>query len=297
MRSTWDHPALMETHDMFYGLAGWGMAQLRFFLDTGNEEYLQQAIRAGEQLALTAKEENDTCYWSQSNTTVPVGFAHGASGVSLFLLYLHLVTGNERILDLGKKALDFDLAAAITNSEGSLTWQVRRTKGAPGVPYLRYGTAGVGLALVRYYRALGSPRYAEILDRLLPDVDRKYGIYPGRFIGLAGIGEFLLSLREIESFRARSSAALNRLLTGISLFRIETAKGTAFPGYELYRFSCDYATGSAGIALLMHQYLTHQSGDFLLDELFAPSLQAYSQSGPATVLERHSADGTTTIRL
>ena len=279
MRSTWNHPALMETHDMFYGLAGWGMAQLRFFLDTGNEEYLQQAIRAAEQLAQTAKQENDTCYWASSNNAVPVGFAHGASGVSLFLLYLHLVTGKEQYLDLGKKALDFDLAAAITNSEGSLTWQVRRMKGAPGVPYLRYGTAGVGLALVRYYRALGGPRYAEILDKLLPDVDRKYGIYPGRFIGLAGMGEFLLGLREIETFKERASVALKRLLTGISLFRIETAKGTAFPGYELYRFSCDYATGSAGIALFMHQYLIHQSGDFLLDEVFAPSLQAYSQSG------------------
>lgn len=272
MRSTWDHPALMETHDMFYGLAGWGIAQLRFFLDTGKEEFLDQAIRAGEQLALTAKTENDTCYWAASSNAVPVGFAHGASGVSLFLLYLHLVTGSERFLDLGKKALDFDLAAAINNQEGALTWQVRRMKGAPGVPYLRYGTAGVGLALVRYYRALGSQRYADILDRLLPDVDRKYGIYPGRFIGLAGMGEFLLSLREIESFRERSSAALNRVLTGISLFRIDTAKGIAFPGYELYRFSCDYATGSAGIALFLHQYLTQQSGDFLLDEVLAPSL-------------------------
>jgi len=269
MRLSWEHPLLAESPDMVYGLAGWGMAQLRFFVDTGKEEYLRQAIKAGDILASTARDENGACYWPQSTGAVTLGFAHGSSGISIFLLHLYLLADDEKFLHLGKRALDFDIAAAVPNIEGALSWQVRRVPGAPGMPYLRYGSAGVGLALIHYYRALGDEYYKRVLDQLLPDTIRKYGIYPGRFVGLTGIGEFLLALREIESYDAISTAALQRVITGILLFRVNTEKGVAFPGYELYRFSCDYATGSAGIALFLHQYRTRQNGSFLLDDVLS----------------------------
>ncbi len=269
MRMSWEHPALTEAPDIFYGLAGWGIAQLRFFFDTSNEEYLAQAKRAGDLLLASAKEENGRCYWSQSGNAVTLGFAHGSSGISVFLLYLYLATGEERYLNMGKRALDFDIAAAIPNAEGAISWPVRRVPGAPGVPYFRYGSAGVGLALVRYYRALGLPQYREILEKMFPDTCRKYGIYPGRFIGLAGIGEFLLDLGEIEPFAAKCHEALQRNIAGTLLFQVDTENGVAFPGYELYRFSCDFATGSAGIALSLHRYLTRRTSDFFLDELMA----------------------------
>lgn len=267
MRLTWNHPGLAESPDMFYGLAGWGMAQLRFFLDTGNEKYLQQAIRAAEMLESTAQEENGHCHWSPTGSPVALGFAHGASGISIFLLYLYLATGDSRFLDLGKRALEFDIAATVPNLDGNLSLQVRRLPGAPGAPYLRYGSSGLGMAMVRYYRALGDPRYLNILNDLLPDACRKYGISPGRFIGLSGIGEFLLPLAELEPFHAKCSEALQRLITGIMLFRVKTPGGMAFPGYELYRLSCDFATGSAGIALFLHDYLTGSNSSFLLDDL------------------------------
>jgi hypothetical protein len=267
MRLSWDHPVLGESPDMFYGLAGWGTAQLKFFLETGNEEYLRQARRAGELLAANAKEESGGVCWPAASGAITPGFAHGASGISMFLLDLYRLTQEEKYLDLGRKALDFDLAAAISNPEGALTWQVRRAPGAPGVPYLRYGSAGVGLALVKYFRALEDPRYQQALEQLLPDVTRKYGIYPGRFVGLAGIGEFLLALRELEPFRAKSEAALKQVIMGTLLFQINTAQGAAFPGYELYRFSCDYATGSAGVGLFLHEYVTRRNFSFSLDEI------------------------------
>jgi serine/threonine protein kinase len=276
MRSTWNHPALKESPDMFYGLAGWGIAQLKFFLDTKNQEYLEQAIRAGEYLAASAKQENGNCYWPQTNGSITLGFAHGSSGISIFLLYLYIVTGNEKFLNIGKSALNFDLAAAVPNIEGALSWQVRRAPGAPSVPYIRYGSSGVGLALVRYYRALGDPRYLEVLEQMFPDTTRKYGIYPGRFIGLAGIGEFLLALREIEPFHSRCSEALRRLISGILLFQVNTAKGVAFPGYELYRFSCDFATGSAGIAFFLHRYLNQSSDVFSLDDILMGPVRSVS---------------------
>jgi hypothetical protein len=41
----------------------------------------------------------------------------------------------------------------------------------------------------------------------------------------------------------------------------------AFPGDTLSRVSCDYGTGSAGIALFIHRLLHGGATDFMLDEL------------------------------
>ena len=136
------------------------------------------------------------------------------------------------------------------------------------LPYLRYGTAGVGLATVRYHWLLGEARYREALERMHPDVDRKYAIFPGRSIGLAGMGEFLLDLAATPGFEQRAEASLRRLISGLLLFQVETEKGTGFPGYELHRLSADVGTGSAGVALFLHRYLTRRPADFLVDEIF-----------------------------
>lgn len=265
MRSTWRHPSLFELADIFYGLAGWGMAQLRFFIRTGDEEYLRKATLAGQRLIAMAQKDKTYLFWPHSNRIV-LGFAHGASGISIFLLYLYLATHHEQFLEVGKRALEFDLSASSLNPEGNLTWQVFRGVNAAGLPYFRYGTSGVGMAVARYYRALGDLRYQELVDRMIPDMTRKYAISPGRFVGLAGIGDFLLDARENGETPAISEG-LQRVISGMMLFQVETEKGVAFPGYELYRLSCDYGTGNAGIALFLHRYLTGCHSDLLLDEL------------------------------
>jgi lantibiotic modifying enzyme len=268
MRQNAAHPALEESPDMFYGLAGWGMTQLKFFAATGDRQYLDWAIRAGDTLARTAKEEDGRLHWPDAGGNVVYGFGHGASGISLFLLYLHLATQDEKYLELGRRALDFDLAAAEQNPEGASTWRMRRSPAAPWLPYFRHGTAGVGMAVVRYYWHLREPRYREALDLMLPDVDRKYAIMLGRFTGLTGIGEFLLDLEATEGYESAAREGLKKLVSGLLLFQVETEKVLCFPGYELFRLSCDLATGSAGIALFLHRYLNKHPQAFLVDELF-----------------------------
>ncbi|HTG32240.1 MAG TPA: class III lanthionine synthetase LanKC [Thermoanaerobaculia bacterium] len=269
MRESHGHPGLEESADLFYGAAGWGLAQLRFFLNTGDERYLDQAILAGTTLARTAREEDEYRYWPEADGGIPLGLGHGASGISLFLLYLSMVTGDEQYLDLGRRALDFDLAQAESNPEGHSTWRMRRNPASTMLPYLRYGTAGIGLATVRYNWLLGGDEYRAALEMMHPDVDRKYAIFPGRFIGLTGMGEFLLDLAATPGFEERAEASLRRLISGLLLFQVETEKGAGFPGYELFRLSTDIGTGSAGVALFLHRYLTRRPADFLVDELFA----------------------------
>jgi hypothetical protein len=107
-----------------------------------------------------------------------------------------------------------------------------------------------------------------MLDRIFLDTNRKYAIFPCRFKGLAGLGEFLLDAYAFTGERRFLQGAY-RVASGISLFRVERPAGVAFPGEMLRRISCDFATGSAGVAHFLHR-LTHRElpAAFMLDEHF-----------------------------
>jgi hypothetical protein len=95
----------------------------------------------------------------------------------------------------------------------------------------------------------------------------------------------------VEPFNTRCSEALQRLIAGILLFKVEKPNGISFPGYELYRLSCDFATGSAGIALFLHEYLTGSS-NFLLDDLLMKG-SAFKTTAVDSLQEHTSAPAST----
>jgi lantibiotic modifying enzyme len=160
---------------VYYGAAGWGMANLKFFVETQDEIYLRKAEEAGDFLLSTVEKDDMGFYW-KSDGEIPLGYGHGASGISTFLLYLYLAGGGEKFLETGIRALDFDLNNATPNLEDGLSWK--------------------RIAALRYHRLLGEERYKEILEKIYIDTNRKYAVYPGFLIGLSGLGEFLLDLYE-----------------------------------------------------------------------------------------------------
>ena len=268
--STYDHPLRYDSHDLYYGVAGWGMANLRFFTEFQDELYLQKAEEAAAYLLEKVTEDEKGCYWRADDGKIPLGYAHGASGVSLFLLYLYLAGGKEEFLDVGIKAMDFEMSNATPSMKGeSVSWMKFAGEGYIVYPYFKVGAAGVGMAMLRYYRLLGDQKYRDMLESIYIDTTRKYTLFPGLFSGLAGLGEFLVDLHRVTNESHHFDAAY-RVATGISLFKIEKKQGFAFPGDMLRRISCDYGTGSAGIAHFLHR-LTHreEEGAFNLDRLFA----------------------------
>jgi lantibiotic modifying enzyme len=264
-QATFQHPLVTQSADLFHGMAGWGMTGMRFFQTTGKEEYLEQAKRAGDSLIASCKKSDRGYSWSSSNEC-PIGLAHGSSGIGLFLLYLHLITKDEHYLAAGQQALDFDLAAAVRTKDGGLSWSDAAESASPLYPYWRFGSAGIGMATARFQRLVGSPRYQSILEQIYIDTDRKYSVFPGRFTGLAGLGEFLLDMHDLSGER-RFLESANKVAEGIMHFRVKR-NGTAFPGELLSRLCCDYGTGSAGIALFLNRLLGRQKTDFMLDDLF-----------------------------
>jgi serine/threonine protein kinase len=275
-RLTFGHPLLWQTPDIFYGIAGYGLANLHFFLKTDNQLYLDKANEAGRKLLKMSRLAPAGYCWESLDET-RLGFAHGASGIALFLLYLHCATGNSEFLNAGQQALEFDLSLAVETRDGGLSWPERASVSAPLFPYWRFGSAGIGSSLLRYYAYLGTDRYRSLLTRIFIDTNRRYAVFPGRFLGLAGLGDFMLDMHEFtrdDSYRAAAA----KVADAIMQFAVER-HGTAFPGDMLSRLCCDYGTGSAGIALFMNRLLRRGNGDFTLDGLLQHSWVVRLQEG------------------
>jgi serine/threonine protein kinase len=268
LQSTFKHPLTYNTADLFHGIAGWGMTVLRFFEATGNEVYLDQAKEAGNALLGSCKKSDRGYYWTESEGR-SLGLAHGSSGISLFLLYLYLATENGQYFAAGLRALDFDLAAAVRTKDGGLSWAKSVDSSSPLYSYWRFGSAGIGMVAARFQRLTGSSRYHSTLEQIFIDTDRKYAVFPGRFAGLAGMGEFLLDMHDFSG-EQRFLKSANKVAEGIMHFRVER-NGAAFPGELSSRLCCDYGTGSAGIALFLNRLLKKQKSDFMLDGLFERS--------------------------
>jgi serine/threonine protein kinase len=260
------HPLLWESPDLFYGAAGWGMTNLKFFLATGDDIYLQRARAAGERILRSGEPDGDALSW-RSIDRVYLGLAHGASGIGLFLLYLAVACREERWLDAARRALAFDLDRAVAGRLGGLAWPYHTEQPNPILPYWKYGSAGVGSALLRFQRVAPTPRWQTALEGIADFVDSKYAVGAGQTMGLAGIGNFLIDAHQFTGNHDYLSRAASTF-EGIRLFATWREGGVAFPGDTLERISCDYATGTAGVALFLWRLVHGGGAAFMLDELF-----------------------------
>ncbi|MHC1481701.1 class III lanthionine synthetase LanKC [Frateuria aurantia] len=263
---TTDHILLSRSPDLFSGTAGWGMTQLRFYLQTQDSVYLTLARHAGD-LLLRCSNVDDAGlrYWNTPEGVSP-SFAHGNSGICLFLLYLSLATQTDVYIEAGQEGMNWVLAQAHKSNDGGMSW--RPYPDMPTyTPYWRWGSSGIGRALIRYWQTTRNKGFENAISEAVIDCDRKYAIFPGYFFGLAGIADFLLDLKQHEKWKDISQHAVRRILDGCLLFSLPRSDGMAYPGESLHRISCDFGTGSAGIAWVMHRYQTQCDAAFMLDSL------------------------------
>lgn len=258
--------SILERADLYSGVAGWGLAQLKGFAETQLELFLDTAIEAGDRLLTSSIEVEDTLHWTNDNH-VQIGLGYGAAGVSLFLLFLYCASGHTRFLKAGIKALDFDLKHHAPNPDGDPTWQTA-IDSPTLVPYLCHGTAGIITVLMRFHRVTGDPRYLREIRSIEGDLFRKYAINPCLFSGLAGMGEVLLDLASFYPDREeRYLEEARKVASGIEVFLLRRPSGLVTAGAELLRLSCDFGTGSAGIAAFYDRLWRGGKASFMLDYL------------------------------
>lgn len=286
-RATWNHPLLRDSPDLFYGIAGCGMAQLRFFLHTGDAEYLTRALEAADHLISVRQSDAGLSWWTSDDGAVSCGLGHGGAGIALFLLYTSLASNRLEYADVGREALAYVLSKGVRTPEGGLTWRVQEGHSTT-TPYWRWGSAGIGMVLLRYAVGLQTSDYDSALADIDLDCDRKYSIFPGLHLGLAGIGEFYLDLARMRG-DSEALRKARKLLSGILLFKLKREAGVAFPGETRSKISCDLASGGAGIALFLHRYL-HPSltTPFMVDELIERTLPR--GPAPARMIEDYRVE-------
>lgn len=275
LRDAHGHPQLLTEPGVLTGAAGYGMACLRLWRDSGLEEFVDRARAVGEHLAGAAHRENGLASWPDSSGATPVGYGDGAAGVAMFLLGLHCATGDPAALELGRAALDFDLAQAVAGAGGRLSFPASvATDDKPTMVvrhYWDHGTAGILTTLLRYHHVTGDPGLRERITELLPDVRRKYTVFPQLFHGTSGLGNVLLDAYEFLG-DAELLAEAERVAEAVLCTAIERPEGIVFPGEQTVRESCDLAGGSAGVALFLDRLRRARPGgrsntNFLLDDL------------------------------
>ncbi len=269
--------------DIATGLAGVGTAFLGAWLRTGAERYREAAVCAGRALARRARDDGTGLHWPDPTGPAPtVGYPHGSSGIATFLLYLHCAaergTGRAEFLRLGRRALQYDLGQARPRRVG--IGFPGKIGARPLEPYWASGAAGVGAAALRYLRVTGEERLRTLTGQFMPSTLSGISLNPGLFLGMAGLANLALDHDYLLGGDQYRGAARN-FATSILVLRCPQPEGLAFPGNSLLRYSVDYATGSAGILLLLHR-LVSGGPDFnlSLDELL-PDLAPAGVSTPA----------------
>lgn len=136
---------------------------------------------------------------------------------------------------------------------------------APGeptvVPYLEEGSAGIAKIAIRY------GMWDERLQKILADVHRKYSGFVGLLYGLGSFVDVLTDAYVFSNDVKYAEMAM-RPVTGIrDLYLLERSEGWATPGDNLFRVSCEYATGVAAVLRALHRFTHHDEADFTLDEI------------------------------
>jgi hypothetical protein len=263
VRTARSHSLLWQSPNIMYGASGYGMACLKLWSLGAGEEFLEGAIGVGHYLVQGVVRDGRNLYWRDDSGVVKLGYAYGGSGISLFLLYLHLATQDPSWFELGRGALDFELSQAAFRDGRIVGFPAEKADEPTSTPVLKSywdaGSAGVITTLVRYLAKERDPELEAWVPLLQSDIARKYVVFPQLFHGLAGLGNSLLDLWEYD-FGNRPLEDAWRVAAGILLFRIKRKEGFAFPGEQAIRESADFATGSAGIALFLHRLLQADKG-------------------------------------
>lgn len=176
------------------------------------------------------------------------GLFGGASGSALLALRLYDWEKDPALLEFAARALSYDAASLSERPDGSLHvnegWRI--------LPYLGYGSAGIGLVLAEYLALTkGNPEQVAIMEGIVRAASAPFTVQSGLLHGRAGIIYFLDRARQLGHATEASDSALERHVAALQLHALPSAEGTRFAGNGLLRASCDLASGAAGVLAVL----------------------------------------------
>lgn len=132
------------------------------------------------------------------------------------------------------------------------------------LPYIEEGSAGIARVAMRYDRW-------DRLEMILSEAHRKYSGFVGLIYGMTGFVDIFTDAF-LFSNNAKFLEMAKRPLSGIrNIYLMKQSGGLATPGDNLFRISCDYATGVAGVMRALRRFTHLDEADFTLDEVISSS--------------------------
>ncbi|MEW6703792.1 MAG: lanthionine synthetase LanC family protein [Pseudomonadota bacterium] len=285
-----EHRLLYADYSLGYGLAGIGLASLKLWLRTGDEEAQRRAARICTVLLEDAVRVGDTAHWpscpDDKDPALRIGLHGGAAGIAKFLVYAHCALGDAECLQTARDALRHDLQFSKTIGASIGFPKVAADREA-GIlyPYMEVGTAGMVHAALRLYRVTGDASLARFVHDALPTVAQRYTVCAGVGPGLAGLADCLLDAAELLGIQAGVDLAW-RTAGALRHFRVAVERGAGMPARLGGTVSGTYVDGTAGVALLLDRLVHRRPGfHFCLDEVLpatAPVSPTASLAGTAT---------------
>jgi type 2 lantibiotic biosynthesis protein LanM len=133
-----------QTFDLLSGMAGAVAPLLRLASETGEGQWLAQAIDIGDRLIEAAIRKDGTCRWSSPLWPDGIGgFAHGVTGIGWALARLSLATGESRFADTAQAAFGYEETLYDESLGGWLDLRGDRQVTAAWC----HGSVGIGLAM------------------------------------------------------------------------------------------------------------------------------------------------------
>jgi hypothetical protein len=224
---------------LFAGQAGVGLAYSQFAQLTGEAAWLDSAVESAQRLDALVGGNGD------GSIAVPptAGLLHGLAGAALLQLRLYRITGEERFLRAGRRALDRELTHCVPMEDGTV--QVKH--GHRHLLYLDGGSGGLALVAQEYLAHAEDARLAEFVRAVRRGCGHPFVREPGLFQGRAGLLAMLARLAGPDS-ADEVAAQAGRL----GLHAVHRDGQLLIPGRRLRRFSADLATGAAGVLLALH---------------------------------------------
>ena len=259
------HIRKTDEFNRYDGIAGVAAdAALTLYNDTNDDFFLSIAKDLADQLIAQAVDaDKKTRIWkSPDDDTIYTGYLFGVAGAAAFLFQLadQLKVNQQHYTDIAEQALFWVEKQSIVAEDGCIAIPIT----AGGDTYARnlaHGNAGIAKSYLCARQYFGTDKDDFIRKLLLPDDahirETAFSHTPAAsyFYGLAGIGSVLLDAFSITGETAYLTHA-HTILKDLLCFQVTHEEGVGFPGGAgMKRLSCDFSTGSLGVADFIYHFL------------------------------------------
>ena len=236
---------------LYSGMSGIGIALLKFYIINKNEEIMHSILDI----------EGKIDSFLELNDIKNIGLKFGRAGVSLFYLYLAIVTKEQKYMEKTYDLLFKELTFIVPRNDGRIDLP-DEIDGLKASPYFLEGTAGLLAVIVRYNFCDSNKKLEPWIDKLATGIFYKQVTSATLFYGLSGIGNTLLDCYYYTGNRKYYDEAI-QMADVCCLYKSKIGKDSYLVADVFnMKLSADLGYGAAGIMLFLNRIIKREKYNF-----------------------------------